>query len=178
MAKLRPAKCYRRKKRPWTRISKKKPRKSYVKGVPNTKIRRYMTGTRQEYEKKYFLICDSTLQLRDNSIEAARVAMSNYIQKNIKLNFYLILRKYPFNILREHKQAAVAGADRFFSGMKHAFGRPCGQGIYTNKKDVLFELWIDEKDEEFAKKAFKMAKAKLSGKYIITNETVCKKPKE
>lgn len=167
MAKLRPAKCIREKKRPWTRQSKKKPKKGYVKGVPQTKIRRFVTGTRADYEKIFYLVCGSNLQIRDNSIEAARIAISNYLQKNVKQSFYLVLRKYPFQVLREHKQAAVAGADRFFSGMRHAFGKPSGQAILINKGDILFELRIDKKYEKTAKEAFKRAKSKLSGDYKV-----------
>jgi len=177
MAKLRPARCTREKKRPWTRQSRKKPRIGYVKGVPQTKIRRYVTGTRADYETSFYLTCTSKLQIRDNSIEAARIAISNYLQKNIKLNFYLSLRKYPFQIIREHKQAAVAGADRFFAGMRHSFGKPAGMAVIMNKNGILFELKIDKKYEHLAKNAFKRASQKLSGNYkIIEQESV--KPKE
>jgi len=167
MAKLRPARCTREKKRPWTRQSRKKPKIGYVKGVPQTKIRRFVTGTRKDYEKTFYLVSKSNLQIRDNSIEAARVAISNYLQKNLKQNFYLVLRKYPFQVLREHKQAAVAGADRFFSGMRHAVGKPAGQAVLIKNGDILFELRIDKKYEKLAKEAFKRATAKLSGDYKI-----------
>jgi large subunit ribosomal protein L10e len=167
MAKLRPAKCIREKKRPWTRQSRKKPRRGYVKGVPQTKIRRFVTGTRANYEKTFYLIGKSNLQLRDNALEAARVTISNYLQKNVKQSFYLVLRKYPFQVLREHKQAAVAGADRFFSGMRYAFGKPAGQAVLLNKNDILFELKIDKQYEKVAKEAFRRAKSKLSGDYEV-----------
>ncbi len=170
MAKLRPARCIREKKRPWTRQSRKKPRIGYVKGVPHTKIRRFITGTRGDYKKTFYLVGKSNLQVRDNALEAARIAISNYLQKRVKQSFYLILRKYPFQVLREHKQAAVAGADRFFSGMRHAFGKPAGQAVLLNKKDILFELRIDKKYEKVAKEAFKRAKSKLSGDYKVVAE--------
>ena len=165
MAKLRPGRCVREKKRPWTRESRKKPREGYVKGVPPTRIRRFVTGTKKEYDMSFYLVSNSDLQVRDNALEAARVAISNYLQKNIKQNFYLVLRKYPFQVLREHKQAAVAGADRFFSGMRHAFGKPAGRAVILNKGEILFELKIDKKHEKLAKEAFKRATAKLPGDY-------------
>ena len=167
MAKLRPGKCTRGLKRPWTRQSRKKPRVGYVKGAPNTKIRRYVTGTKNEYEVVFYMVGESNLQIRDNALEAARVAISNYLQKNLKQNFYLILRKYPFHVVREHKQAAVAGADRFFSGMRHAFGKPAGQAVLMKKDQILFELRIDKKYDKIAKEALKRAKAKLSGGYKV-----------
>ncbi|MCK4730553.1 MAG: 50S ribosomal protein L16 [Candidatus Aenigmarchaeota archaeon] len=177
MAKLRPGRCTRELKRPWTRQSRKKPRVGYVKGVPQTKIRRYVTGSKTDYDTRFCLTITGKLQIRDNSIEAARISISNYLQKNIKLNFYLILRKYPFQVLREHKQAAVAGADRFFAGMRHAFGKPAGMAVVMNKGDVLFELRIDKKYEQFAKNAFKRASQKLSGNYKIIEQELAK-PKE
>ncbi|OYT42697.1 MAG: 50S ribosomal protein L16 [Candidatus Aenigmarchaeota archaeon ex4484_56] len=170
MAKLRPSRCYRTLKRPWTRQSKKKPRISYVKGVPNTRIRRYVTGINKVYDSKYFIVSKDSLQVRDNAIEAARVAISNYLQKHLKQNFYLILRKYPFHVLREHKQAAVAGADRYFSGMRHAFGKPCGQAVQLYKNNILFELRIDKKNDKLAREALKRAIAKLPGGYTIVVE--------
>ncbi len=97
--------------------------------------------------------------------------------KNIKLNFYLILRKYPFQVLREHKQAAVAGADRFFAGMRHAFGKPAGMAVVMDRGGVLFELRVDKKYEHLAKNAFKRASQKLSGNYKVIEQEIIK-PKE
>jgi large subunit ribosomal protein L10e len=167
MAKLRPARCYRVKKRPWTRQSRKKPRKGYVRGVPNLKIRRFRTGKREAYDTTYHIIGKSDLQVRDNAMESARIAMTNYLQKNIKNSFYLIIRKYPFQVLREHKQAAVAGADRFFSGMRHAFGKPAGSCVQMSPGEVLFELRADRKNYPLVKEAFRRAKMKLPGDYEL-----------
>ena len=113
------------------------------------------------------LVSLSDLQVRDNSLEAARVAVSNYLQKEIKDNFYLVLIKYPFQVLREHKQAAVAGADRYFSGMKHAFGKPAGRAVQLNKNNVLFELNLYPRHEKFGREALRRAISKLPGNYRI-----------
>ncbi|MGC9310995.1 MAG: ribosomal protein L16, partial [Candidatus Aenigmatarchaeota archaeon] len=93
MAKLRPARCYRVSKRPWTRQSRKKPRKGYVRGVPSLKIKRFRTGIRTDYDSTFSIVGKEDIQVRENAIEAARIAMSNYLQKNIKQEFHLVLRK-------------------------------------------------------------------------------------
>jgi large subunit ribosomal protein L10e len=168
MVKLRPARCYRVKKRPWTRVSKRRPKKGYVRGVPNIKVKRFRTGQRAEYDHLYQMICNSDLQIRDNALESARIAMSNYLQKNIKQDFYLILRKYPFQVIREHKQAAVAGADRFFSGMRRSFGKPGGSAVQLKPGMLLFEIRANEKNFLVIKEAFRRAKAKMPGAFEIT----------
>lgn len=170
MAKLRPARCYRIKKRPWTRQSRKRPKKGYVRGVPALKIKRFRAGQRADYDQIFFLVCNSDLQIRDNALESARIAVSNYLQKTIKQDYYLVLRKYPFQVIREHKQAAVAGADRFFSGMRRSFGKPGGNAVQLKPGEVLFELRASKKNEAFIKEAFKRAKAKMPGEYLTLIE--------
>ncbi|MBN2095506.1 MAG: 50S ribosomal protein L16 [Candidatus Aenigmarchaeota archaeon] len=170
MAKLRPARCYRVKKRSWTRQSKKRPKKGYVRGVPALKLKRFRTGQRLTYDHVFRIVSDSDIQVRDAALESARIAMSNYLQKNIKQEFYLVLRKYPFQVLREHKQAAVAGADRFFSGMRRAFGKPCGSAVMLKPGEVLFELRTNKKNGTVVKEAFRRAKAKMPGEYSLVAE--------
>jgi len=170
MVKLRPARCYRVKKRPWTRVSKRRPKKGYVRGVPSVKVKRFRTGQRADYDQIYYVICNSDLQVRDNALEAARIAMSNYLQKNIKTDFYLVLRKYPFQVIREHKQAAVAGADRFFSGMRRSFGKPGGSAVMLKPGEVLFELRANKKNFLVIKEAVRRAKAKMPGAYELVAE--------
>lgn len=167
MARLRPGRCYRKLKRPWTRQSKRKPKMGYVKGVPASRIRRFRTGKERDYDMILKLVSESNLQVRDNALESARVAISNYLQKEIKDNFFLVLMKYPFHVLREHKQAAMAGADRYFSGMRHAFGKPVGSAIQLRKDHVLFELRLYQKHEKYGREALRRAITKLPGPYRV-----------
>ncbi len=167
MAKLRPGKCHKTLERPWTRQSKRRPRKGYVKGIPALRIRRFITGKERKYGMTLKLVSESDLQVRDNALEAARVAVSNYLQKEVKDNFFLVFLKYPFQVLREHKQAAVAGADRYFSGMKHAFGKPVGRAVQLNKNHTLFELQMYERHEKLGREALRRAISKLPGNYRI-----------
>lgn len=167
MAKLRPGRCHRNLKRPWTRQSKRRPKKSYVKGVPALRVRRFRTGKERDYDMKLKLVSEANLQVRDNALESARVAISNYLQKELKDNFFLTLVRYPFQVLREHKQAAVAGADRYFSGMKHAFGKPAGRAVQLNKNHTLFELQLYQRHEKVGREAFRRAISKLPGSYKV-----------
>ncbi|MFH0836970.1 MAG: ribosomal protein L16, partial [Candidatus Aenigmatarchaeota archaeon] len=80
---LRPARCYRRPHRAYTRISSKRPRKGYVKGVPKHKISGFEFGTKEKYPKVVYLISDKYIQIRHNAIESARIATVREIEKNI-----------------------------------------------------------------------------------------------
>jgi len=67
MATLRPAKCYRKLERPYTRQSRKKPRKGYVKGVPDPKIRKFEMGdAKKKFSLKAKLISSNGVQIRHN----------------------------------------------------------------------------------------------------------------
>jgi large subunit ribosomal protein L10e len=84
MATLRPAKCYKRLKRPNTRVSVRKPKKGYVKGVPGSKIQRFEMGDRKtKFPKVYHLVSKNDVQIRSNSLEAARVTATRYLVKVI-----------------------------------------------------------------------------------------------
>ena len=73
---LRSARCYRKLEKPYTRVSKKKPRRSYVKGVPALKIHRFETGKpKPQFTLRMFLVSKNPVQIRHNALEAARVAV-------------------------------------------------------------------------------------------------------
>ena len=82
MAGLRKGCCYRRLERPYTRKSKYKS-KSYIKAFPNHKISRFEMGERnRSYEYKVKLVSKGTLQIRQNSIESARMIVNRALQDN------------------------------------------------------------------------------------------------
>ena len=172
MAKTRPGRCYRRLERPWTRQSRKNPRLSYVKGAPPIRIRRFEMGNRNlAYDTVGYIISKSALQVRDIALEAARIAIVNYLDKAIGKNYFLKLRIYPFHVLREHKQAAVAQADRYFQGMRKPFGRPCGNAAQIKRGTILFEIHFFGKNSNYVKEAFRRAIHKLPGDYEVKFET-------
>ncbi len=169
MAKLRPGKCYRKIERPYTRQSTRKPRMGYVKGVPKSKIAQFEMGIRKDYDKTLFLVPEQALQIRNNSLEAARIAVVKYIEKNCK-EFFVKLRIYPFHVIRENPLATGAGADRFQQGMRQSFGKPIGTAAQVRIGQKIFEVRVAKENVKIAKIALKRAMQKLPLKYKIIIE--------
>lgn len=97
---LRPGRCYHTlKKKPYTRISIHKPRISYVKGVPASKIHQFEVGKKSNYPLKLFLEAGMDVQVRSNSLEAARVTATKYLTNKLGENeFFLKILVYPHHI--------------------------------------------------------------------------------
>ncbi|MBI4361504.1 50S ribosomal protein L16 [Candidatus Micrarchaeota archaeon] len=165
---LRPARtCREVKGQPWARISKKKPRKSYVKGAPNVKVRQFNMGSDQYFDLEIDLVPDKPIQLRDNSLEAARQAINKVMEKALIDQFFLQVLKYPHLVLREHTNLGVAGADRISKGMKLAFGRPKGRMARIGAGEAVFRARVLKAALPVAKTAFKRGQLKLSGAFTL-----------
>lgn len=162
MAKLRPGKCYRRLERPYTRKSRYR-KKSFVRGVPGLRIARFEVGdTKGGFEYQLDLVSDEVVQIRHNALESARLAANRYIQKKAgSKNYHLIIRSYPHHVLREHKLMAGAGADRFSSGMRRAFGKPVGTAAQVKKGSVIMSLRVNGKDLDHGRVSLVRASKKL-----------------
>jgi len=163
MATLRSARIYRNiDKLPYTRKSKYK-KKSYVKMAQRPKITQYNSGNlSHDFSKKVLIISKSSLQLRDNALEAARVVANKFLTETIgDQEFKLILVSYPHQILREHKLATGAGADRFSSGMQKSFGKPIGLAARVFAGQRIFEIHVNEQNLEAAKIAAQKIGKKL-----------------
>lgn len=160
---LRPGRCVRRVKRPWTRVSKKKPKESYVAGVPYSRIRIFEMGNKdKEFEANLWLISKNHVQMRDNALEAARVSANKFLQRSIgSENYFFKILIYPHQILREHAIATGAGADRYSMGMRKAFGRPKGRAAIVNEGQKVMWLRLNEKNLKVGKDALKRASNKL-----------------
>ncbi len=160
MSKLRPGRAYRDFKIPYTRKSKYKT-KSYIKISQKPKITQYHSGnTKKEFEGRVLLLSERSLQIRDNALEAARIVANKYLTDTITdQNFHIMVIAYPHQVLREHKLATGAGADRFSSGMQKSFGKPIGLAARLNSGDRIFEIHVDKVNINAAKvAAFKMGK--------------------
>ncbi len=166
---IRPAKCYRKLKRPWTRQSRKKPRKGYVKGVPFPKITKFQFGNAKgKFNLMAVLVSDHDVQIRHNSLEAARVSINKVLEKELGLeNYFMKIRVFPHQVIRENAMATGAGADRFQSGMRLSFGHPVGTAARVHKGQVVAEVFVDSAKEQTARKALKVAKSKLPLTYEI-----------
>ena len=81
MVGLRKGCCYRKLERPYTRKSKFKS-KNYVKAIPNHNIQRFEMGDRnKKFSYKVKLVSKSTLQLRHNAIESARMVVNRQLER-------------------------------------------------------------------------------------------------
>jgi large subunit ribosomal protein L10e len=162
---LRPGRCYHKiNKKPFTRISVRRPRRSYVKGVPASKIHQFEIGMRKEYPTTFYLQSKNDVQLRSNALEAARVIATKYLTKHLGDNeFFLKILVYPFHVLRENSMATGAGADRFSEGMRHSFGKPIGQTARVKAGQRILTVQAPENSEEVVKEALNRAIKKLPG---------------
>lgn len=160
---LRPGRTIKRKKRPWTRVSKKKPRRSYVVGVPYPRIHVFNMGNKdRDFEREVYLVSKDDANIRDNALEAARTVANKYLESKLgKDNYFFKILIYPHNVLREKSIATGAGADRFSRGMKLAFGRPSGKAAIVKSGQKMLMVRVDEKNVNVAKEALKRADSKI-----------------
>ena len=173
MATIRPGRCYSKiNNKPWTRVSKCKPRRSYVKGVPVSKIHQFEMGNQKgDYKVAYHLVAREPRQLRSNSMEACRVSTTKCLTKHFGDNgFFLKIRPYPHHVLRENAMATGAGADRFSDGMRRAFGKPIGQAARVYPGQKILTIRVPAGKEKDARLALKRGAAKLSGRYAVEKE--------
>jgi len=161
---LRPGRTMRRIERPYTRVSYKVPRKSYVVGVPHPRIHQFEMGNRDgEFELNLYLVAKKAGQIRDNALEAARVVAHKFLEKKIgSSNYFMKILVYPHHVIREKPIATGAGADRYSQGMRLAFGKPVGRAVQAFPGKRLVMLKINKNALEFGKKALKRAASKIS----------------
>ena len=161
---LRPAKTSRHLSgQVWTRISRKKPRKSFVKGAPHPKVRQYIMGVDKPYELEVELVAEEPVRIRDNALEAARQAAGKYLEQNMQGRYFFQVVPYPHLVLREHAALGVAGSDRISKGMKLAFGKPKGRMAQLGVGAAIFRARIFVKDLPLLKTAFSRASLKIPG---------------
>ena len=163
---LRPAKCYREMEKPYTRQSKSKPRKGYVKGVPEIKIHRFEMGNKKkQFSRKLSLVSQMNMQIRHNALEAARMAAHKVLVTGVgEEGYFMKIMVYPFHVLRENPLATGAGADRYQTGMRQSFGKPIGTAAQVRQSQPVINVWIEAGKEAVAKEALKIAGHKLPGK--------------
>jgi len=157
----------------WTRFSRHKPRKSYIKAMPHADLHQFRMGVKKEdYTVVINLRCDGDLILRDNAIESARQSANKYMEKTMAGAYYFIVRAYPHHIVRENKMIAGAGADRLQKGMRQAFGRPTDRAARMDFGKDLFTIYSYKANLERIKTALARSTRKLSGRYrVVVEET-------
>ncbi|EQD48266.1 ribosomal protein L10.e, partial [mine drainage metagenome] len=71
------------------------------------------------------------------------------------------MRRYPHAILREHKMATGAGADRISDGMRRAFGKPVGHAVRAGIGSEILTIYTTLAHVDDAKEALRKASHKL-----------------
>jgi large subunit ribosomal protein L10e len=137
-------------------------RREYIAGSPQSKIAKFTGGAKGDYDYKVELIStDAKMQVRHNSLEAARLAANKVMSEIGETAFFSLLRVYPHVILRENKMIAVAGADRLQEGMRRAFGKATGLAARVTEGQIILELRVKADALEKAKVAMRVASSKL-----------------
>lgn len=161
---LRPGRVVRRIERPWTRVSKHVPRKSYVKGVPFPKTHQFEMGNRLgSFDTNMYLVGERNVQIRDNAVEAARIVATKFLETKLTTpNYFMKILVYPHHVLREKPIATGAGADRYSQGMAHPFGKPSGTAVQMKSGQRILQLRVSRANLDVAKKALKKFSLKIS----------------
>jgi large subunit ribosomal protein L10e len=163
---LRPGRSYHAiNKQPWTRISIRRPKRSYVKGVPASKIHQFEVGNvagANTFPVIFSLVPSVDVQLRSNCLEAARVTSTKYLANNLgEQGFFVKIRTVPHHVLRENAMATGAGADRYSQGMRQSFGRPVGLAARVLAGQSILTARVPTGKEALAKEALRRAARKL-----------------
>ncbi len=137
-------------------------RREYISGKPQIKIARFSSGqAASNYDYKVELLATEKIQIRHNSLEAARLAANKRMATAGEMSFFSILRVYPHVVLRENKMIATAGADRLQEGMRRAFGKATGLAASVMPGQVLLEAYVTAANLNLAKEGFKVASSKV-----------------
>ena len=137
-------------------------RREYMGGVPALRVTQFDTGNlRTEFPWSLSLGTEEAAQVRDVALEAARVSAVRVLEKAAPNEFRLKVRRYPHQILREHKMAMGAGADRISDGMRGAFGKPVGHAVRAEIGSELITVYTTEAHLDAAKEALRKASHKL-----------------
>lgn len=167
---LRPAHCYRETDKPsYTRVAVTVHDRNYIGASPALRTRQFNMGNPQgKYNSVVDLICGQAIQVRDNAIESMRTGVTRHLAKRVtKDGFFAKVRIYPYQILRENKQAQGAGADRVTKGMAHPFGKPIGRAARLREGTVVMSILVDKANITAAKLAMKRAFSRMPGKWTI-----------
>ncbi|MGC8687328.1 MAG: 50S ribosomal protein L16 [Candidatus Micrarchaeia archaeon] len=168
MVRLRPARTMRdASAQAWARYSLKNPKKNYVKALPHTSLLIFKMGVEKPYDVELRLESQQKVQLRSNALEAARLLVNKQLESQLPQNYLFRVLVYPHNVIREHKMATGAGADRISQGMSLSFGRPISVAARVNRNQAIFSLRVNSQNRKAATIALKKAALKLSGAYKV-----------
>ncbi|NLI74334.1 MAG: 50S ribosomal protein L16 [Euryarchaeota archaeon] len=138
-------------------------RKEYMGGIPPSRIVSFNLGTIDgDFPIVMTLRAKESCQIRHTALEAARIAANRTLTRGTNImNFHLKIKPYPHNVLREHKMATGAGADRVSGGMRASFGKNVGTAARVRSGDVIMKVRMTRQAFPVAKRALKKACMKL-----------------
>lgn len=80
------------------------------------------------------------------SLESVRLSVNKTLSSKLnKLEYYLRVLVYPHQILREHRMAKGAKADRISEGMRRAFGKANKRAIRVKKDQKIIRILLLKK---------------------------------
>lgn len=169
---LRPGRTMREVKgQAWSRFSRKRPRKSYIKAMPHQDLTQFRMGTmKPDYNLVFRLVSEKDIQIRDNALESARQVVNKHLEKSILGNFHFMIKVFPHQVIRENKMIAGAGADRLQKGMRESFGRPTDKAARVRKNQEIFVISTYKEKAKFIHTAIGKALKKLPGAYKLSVE--------
>lgn len=148
-------------------------RNEYIHGPPPSRITKYNAGVyRDDYTHELLLIPETDLQIRDVSIESARIAINKYLTEKLNDKFYLEVKAHPHHVLRENKMIFGAHADRLQEGMRRAFGKPIGRAARVDMGQPVFRLLVYADGVQAGREALDLAAKKLPKKYYIIENVI------
>ncbi len=133
-------------------------RGKYIHGSPSLKISRFTMGdTKTKYALRVSLLSQSIVQIRQNALEAARVAANKVLSDALGETGYLLsMCVYPHIVLRENRMIATAGADRLQEGMRRSFGKPSSRAARVRPDQAILSICVNESAVEHARNALKV----------------------
>lgn len=162
----RPAKCY--------RYCKDKPyiKSRFCRGVPDPKIQIYDLGNKKapvdEYPLCVHLVSGEYEQVSSEALEAGRIVVNKYMSKYVgNKSFHMRVRVHPYHVLRINKMLTCAGADRLQTGMRHAFGKPCGTVARVRIGQILYSVRAPHSSKAHVLESLRRAKYKFPGRQNI-----------
>jgi large subunit ribosomal protein L10e len=138
-------------------------KRAYMGGVPSNRIQQYVGGdVNGNYDVELRLVAEETCQIRHTALEAARISSNRQLIKDFgEKGYFMRIRPFPHHVIREHKMATGAGADRISSGMSMSFGRPVGTAARIKRGAVIIVVRIPKSGEGKAKEALRKASHKI-----------------
>jgi large subunit ribosomal protein L10e len=169
---LRPARCFRKIERSFTRIAPRVQRKNFLGGVPGVRTRDFTMGNQtKDFDTQFDIVSKESMQIRDNAIESMRQKLVKKLTELVgKDGFVIKIRLYPHHVLREHKSAQGAGADRVSKGMKHAYGKNTGRAIQIRDGQLLLSVVVNKEKKDKVRIILKGIKYKVNMPFEIAEK--------